>query len=258
MTPIVDAPKRWLLPGEIVALAFARSPVVMMNEAHNAHLRSVRTRRSGIDILPTAHAAGCRHLAMEALPRDFAAEANETRSVPDADQGYLSQPEMRDLIDATLRFGWTLLAYEADFALQPPTVAPLSRDEANWRDDQQARNLVQYLETAAGGQLLVWCGNSHLTKRVVGGDGTRAPMGRRFWELSGIEPFAIDQIQSVQFDGGNDERDERRLGVLWAEAFAHELDACGGTAGFLVEELAECWKMSGVDAVVLSTDNAVS
>jgi hypothetical protein len=195
---------------------------------------------------------------MEALGRDFAAEANETRGVPDAEQGYLSQPELRELIDSALRLGWTLVAYEADFDVRPPAIAPLNREEANWRDDQQARNLVQCLETLTGGQLLVWCGNSHLTKIHMSQDDARAPMGRRFWELSGVEPFAIDQIQSVQFDEEDNERDERRLGVLWARAFAAELDALGGTAGFLVEELAQCWQTSGVDAVVLSTDNDVS
>jgi hypothetical protein len=65
--------KKWRSPEELVELGLARSRVVMMNEHHNGLKRSVRTRVIGKRVLPTAHAAGVRHLAMEALTPKFAA-----------------------------------------------------------------------------------------------------------------------------------------------------------------------------------------
>ncbi len=78
-------------------LAIDRSRLVLINEAHNGNLRSIRTRHVGLRLVIAAHHSGVRHLAMEALP-PFAAEiANRTRQLPDA-PGYLGQPEMRELI----------------------------------------------------------------------------------------------------------------------------------------------------------------
>ena len=73
----------WRSPEEIVEIGFQRSSVVMMNEAHDGDKRCVRTRQIGQRILLVAHASGVRHLAMEALPTNFAEECNSTRRVPD-------------------------------------------------------------------------------------------------------------------------------------------------------------------------------
>ncbi len=102
----------------------------MMNEAHDGLRRCVRTREVGRRVIPAAHRAGVRHLAMEALSSSFADEANRTRVVPRAEtDGYLSQPEMRDLIKAALDCGWTLLPYEADLSKRPRHLERLSRVE---------------------------------------------------------------------------------------------------------------------------------
>jgi hypothetical protein len=57
----------WRTPQELVEEGFRRSRVVMLNEAHDGLTRCVRTRQLGRQILPSAHAMGVRHLAMEAL-----------------------------------------------------------------------------------------------------------------------------------------------------------------------------------------------
>jgi hypothetical protein len=98
-----------MTPSEIVAHGFTASPVVMMNEAHNGMARCARTRRIGREILPAAHDAGCRHLAMEAIPN---AGEGPTLLTSPAGIGYLAQPEMRDFVDAAVRLGWTFVAYE--------------------------------------------------------------------------------------------------------------------------------------------------
>ena len=104
----------WRSPEEIVEIGFQRSQVVMMNEAHSELKRCIRTRQIGKRVLPVAHQAGVRHLAMEVLFPWFAEQCNVARRIPQGDFGYLSQPEMKDVLQAALDLGWTLLPYEAD------------------------------------------------------------------------------------------------------------------------------------------------
>jgi len=118
----------WRTPQQLVQEGFRRGRVVMLNEAHDGLTRCVRTRRVGRQILPSAHAMGARHLAMEALQPGDAEAANTTRRPPDAADGYLAQPDMAELIQAALALGWTLWAYEAD--IDTPRS---SRASAAWR-----------------------------------------------------------------------------------------------------------------------------
>src|SRR5262249_45232305 len=100
---------RWRSPEELVRIGFERARGVMLNEAHDDLLRCVRRRRVGRDVLPVAHAAGVRHLAMEALYRPFAAEANASRTLPDVAEGYLAQEDLRALMASALELEWTLI-----------------------------------------------------------------------------------------------------------------------------------------------------
>lgn len=239
---MLDAPKTWRSPEELVDIGYARSRVVMMNEFHDGLRRSVRTRRIGKRILPTAHAAGVRHLAMEALERGFAEQANESRQVPAAPwPGYLEQQDMREFIAAALELGWNLVPYEAELE---GSTEPGDWDRINKREDQQARNLAAALDRIGGSRLLVWCGNSHLSRY---GSGEWQPMGLRFAEHSGFEAFALDQAQGIGEKGV-----ARRL----TDEFHDELVSRAGTSGFLAEDSSFSW--FGVDAILLSTDNEVS
>ena len=251
----------WYTPEELVERGFHRSRIVMMNEAHSGMMRCPRTRVIGQRILPTAHQLGVRYLAMEALhPPSVVEESNRTRQLADNDQtrnGYLQQPEMRAFIQAALDLGWTLVAYEADLSLRPKGDL-LSDEVTNWREETQARNLVaglQHLPPHA--RLLVWCGNGHLTKEIVHADRQTSepnwvPMGYWFRHLSGLDPFVIDQTITVRFPG------ESASHLRWEQEWQAQLEAMGGTAGFLTQEappsLAHLAHMS-VDAFLLSIHN---
>ncbi len=195
----------WLNPQDIVDHAFQNARIVMMNEAHNGQKRNIRTRVIGQLILSKAHAHGVRHLAMEALTVEFAEKANANRRLPEvpSNRGYLHQPEMRQFMQAALDLGWQLIAYEADTKARPKF--DNSMDKSNWREEQQAKNLCRALDSLpADTKLLIWCGNSHLEKAPgETPNGTLKPMGYQFWQLSGIEPFIIDQTVSVDFLGNN-------------------------------------------------------
>ncbi len=229
----------------------------MMNEAHAGELRCVRTRVIGQRILPTAYKMGARYLAMEALWPEITEEANRTRRLGEvSDGGYLSQPEMRSFIQTALDMGWTLVAYEADFSLQPPGLPRWA--QINWREEIQARNLIAYLHSVPGDtKLLVWCGNSHHTKMIIPkrpddpGDGEWISMGYQFKTLSSIDPFVIDQIRTVRFP------DLTRRGMQeWLNEVTPQLSSFSGTAGFLAEEAPACFHTSSAeDAYIISLEN---
>jgi hypothetical protein len=243
----------WRTPQELVQEGFRRSRVVMLNEAHHGLTRCVRTRQLGRQALPSAHAMGARHLAMEALQPGDAEAANTTRRPPEAAGGYLAQPDMRALIQAALDLGWTLWPYEADIDHAPATLVDRGLGSlafTNWREAEQARNLAAVLAgLPASDRLLVWCGNSHASK-AASPDWT--PMGHHFAALVAEEAFVIDQAVTVAFAGR-----EQQQAALVAE-LAPILDRYGGTAGLLREDAGPlaCWP--GVDALIVSTDNAMT
>jgi hypothetical protein len=241
----VAAPARWRTPEELVEIGLTRSPVLMANEAHNGLRRSVRTREIGIRIVAAANDLGARHLALEAMVRELAVVANETRTLPPwPGHGYLSQPDMRALVGAALDRGWTLHAYEAELDHRLD-LDPRSMEATNWREDEQALNLARIVERLpAGEKLVVWCGNSHLSKLSMHG---WTPMGVRFRERTGIDHFALDQTRYVVF-----ERTRPAGGAPWIEADGAELDLHGGAAGFLTEEAPPGWSRSGEDAYLLA------
>ncbi len=236
----------WLSPDAIVERGFARSRVVMMNEGHNGLVRCPRTRRVGKAILPTAHAAGCRYLALEAL---WNRRPGATFVSAHDGSGYLEQPEMRELVDAALALGWKLVAYECNPDHVPPGMLdnPMTTEFANWRERRQAENLaaaVAHLDA----KLLVWCGNSHHLK-ISRSDWV--PMGVHFVELVG-DAFCIDQLATVSL------APEHRPFRTVTPELAAMLDAFGGTAGFVCDAPPAGYTApEGWDAMVLSTDNAV-
>lgn len=242
-------------PAQLVGIGFTRSRVVIVNECHDGPRRCARTRRVGLALLPAAHAAGARHLAMEALDPEFARRANRERALPPA-EGYLGQPELRELMAAALGLGWDLLDYEADFERRPRRDGEEETlDEANWRDAQEAGNINRFLESSIPGtKLLIWCGASHQRKTPerwhAGGDWIR--LGQRLVER-GLEPFVLDQSVTVEYQPGRSPRGEE------LPALRAELEALGGTGGWLREEdPSPAWRAdASADAFVLSLDNAL-
>jgi hypothetical protein len=242
---------RWRSIEELIQLAFSGAQVVMANEAHSGLARCVRTREAGVRMVQAAHEAGVRRLAMEALPRPAAGLPGPIRAIPVTAGGYLAQPDMRCLITTALELGWTLWAYEAAIPRDADPVELLSLEFTNRREREQAHNLCQILAEAPADPLLVWSGNSHAVKEA-GGDWV--PMGYHFTALSGTDPFVIDQTITVDFTGRSRPWIDELLATL-----GPTLAAFGGTAGILRGDAPpqlSCWR--GVDAVVVSTDNALS
>jgi hypothetical protein len=221
-------------------VGFSSSTVVMVNEAHNMLTRCPRTREVGRRLLPVAHEHGCRTLAMEALVPGFAQAANLTRDLPSPGfESYLSQPDLRALMADALSLGWSLANYEhirvltaADIEKATVRAAELgqpgmhfdSPENVATREDRQAQKLVEVMKRADGAPVLVWAGWRHIRKRAEMMAGC-ATMATRFIELSGIEPFSIDQTWTFS-----------PTGAAEAAAIEEALTSFGGTAGYLLDE----------------------
>lgn len=254
----------WRPVEDLIGWGFAHAPVVMANEAHNGLARCIRTRDVGVRMVRAAHEAGVRRLAMEALPWPAQDTPGPILTVPPVPGGYLAQPDMRRLITAALDLGWSLWAYEPQIEATATTDPAdlLILDFANWRDREQARNLCRVLAAAPAEPLLVWAGGDHARKQPVSwSHGASAEPGREwitmgchFRAMSGIDPFVIDQNVSVAFWGQSPPWLPRLLITLEETLAAH-----GGTAGILRDQApAPLNGRTGVDAVVVSTDNTLT
>ena len=241
----------WCSVEELTRRGFERARVVMANEAHNGMKRCTRTRDVGVRIVRAAHQAGVRRLAMEALPAPGADPPGPIWTMPPATDGYLAQPDMRRLILTALELGWSLWAYEIRIEGKPDPAQLLSKEFTNRREIEQARNLCRVLDAATGAPLLVWCGNGHATKEVIG---DWAPMGWQFRDLSGADPFVIDQTLTVAFD----ERPQPWVPELLAD-LGETIAAHGGTAGILRDQAPPPLSdYVGVDGVIISTKNTLT
>ena len=197
----------------------------MVNEAHDGLKRCKRTRNIGIRMVAPAHSSGVRHLAMEALTLDFAAAANRDQCLgPGSD--YLAQPDLRELMNAALEHGWSLIAYEATDLADDPLLLSTQND----REAQQARNLAAALgRVPSGDKLMVWCGWSHHYRGSARTpEGMLELMGSRFRRAAHVTPFCVDQCLAVRLNVPDDWeprclRRHRRV-----------LEQFGGTAGYLV------------------------
>jgi hypothetical protein len=251
----------WRSPEELIEHGLGRSRLVLMNEAHHRLTRCVRTREVGRALLPVAHGLGVRHLAMEALWPAAAEQANTKRALDDDLPGYLAQPDMRALVTAALDLGWTLHAYEADFASRPDFDHQETQVAINWREDQQARNLGAVVASLAPSErLLAWCGGGHLLRRpyeVSSGEEAEVPrvwvpMGSLVAGYCGHEPFAIDQTITVAYAGCD---------PPWLGRYVDALRSRDGTAGFLAADLPQdvvrAFPGQLADAYLLSLDNAL-
>jgi hypothetical protein len=104
---------------------------------------------------------------------------------------------------------------------------------------------------APGEPLLVWYGGGHAAKVPTG---EWVTMGCHFAAMSGVEAFVIDQTVTIEWKG----RPQPGIPEVLA-ALSDILAAHGGTAGILREQAPPPLDAhTGVDAVVVSTDNVLT
>ncbi len=250
----------WRDPQDLVEIGLARTRILLMNEARDGSRRCIRNRETARQVLPTAHAAGVRHLAVEDMPATVADAGNSSRRFAQAAHGVLAQPDMVAFVQTALDLGWTLWTYELDGGRDvPPGELPTTSEgmsHTNQRQRGHAQNLAAVLDIIpAPEKLLVFCIGASAMK-VGSPTGEAATMGWHLTRLVSEEPFVIDQTVTVVNPRKPLPDGEWRAGLV--TRLRPTLESFGGTVGILRTEAADIlatWP--GTDAFVLSTDNSL-
>ncbi|NVO32314.1 hypothetical protein [Hymenobacter lapidiphilus] len=165
-------------------LARARTErIIILNEAHH----NPRHRVFASSLLPGLARLGFRYLAVEAIAEQQDARLNH-RGYPVRETGfYTKEPQFGRLLRIAHARGYQLVAY--DYGAEP---SPDMHASIAAREPAQARNIARLLQTDPQAKILVHCGFSHANEGPDGLGGLPA-MAARLRELTGIDPFTIDQ-----------------------------------------------------------------
>jgi hypothetical protein len=174
---------------EAIASVADKRQVVMINEEHRTPVHRALTLR----LLPLLYARGFRYFAAETL-YESDTELNK-RGYPTMKTGfYTADPVYADVVRTALKLGYKVIPYEharmADCRPTPDN-PELCNDE---RERAQAQNLVdRILKNDPQAKIFVHVGRAHNAR--VRTDQQFAFMGWYFREITGIEPFVIDQVR---------------------------------------------------------------
>lgn len=151
--------------------------VIMINEAHHVPEHRAFTLR----LLYVLREKGFTHFAAETILETDA--GLETRGYPVTTTGtYTSEPVYGDLIRTALRLGYRVVPYES----RP------NGDPTYDRERGQATHLAErILKKDPKAKILVHAGFSHINESgLLAGN---PPMAAQFREITGIDPFTVDQ-----------------------------------------------------------------
>ncbi len=185
-SPVADY--RMLDALDAIESAADRQQVIMINEEHRTSFH----RASTLQLLRRLYAKGFRYFAAETLdPKD--AELQK-RGFPTQNSGfYTADPVYADVIRAALKLGYKIVPYESfDVACRPPDDNPEFCHDR--RERGQAQNLYdRILKNDPQAKIFVHVGRGHNSKAASSEEFNF--MGFYFRQLTGIEPFTIDQLR---------------------------------------------------------------
>jgi hypothetical protein len=165
-----------------------RQQVIMTNEEHLTPFHRALT----LQLLHRLYAKGFRYFAAETLNAEDA--ELQSRGFPTQNSGfYTADPVYADVIRAALKLGYKIVPYESfDVACRPPDDNPeFCHDQ---RERGQAQNLYdRILKNDPKAKILVHVGRSHSAKIAISKEFNF--MGYYFKQITGIEPFTIDQLR---------------------------------------------------------------
>ncbi|QIY92491.1 hypothetical protein [Chryseobacterium gallinarum] len=147
--------------------------IIIINEAH--HNASHRNFVSSL--LKELYERGYRYLGIETLQND---SLNITKFA-DSNSGFYSQePEFGNFIYHALKTGFKLFPYE-------------SEGNGKEREIGQAKNIYDFMQKNKEGKYLIYCGYEHVYEGVH--TSWEKTMAGRLSDLTGLNPFTIDQVQ---------------------------------------------------------------
>lgn len=153
--------------------------LIIINEAHNNSRHRVFTT----SILKGLYKNGYRFLGMEMLLDTII----NTRKFPILDSGtmYIHESQSANLIKEALDIGFTLFRYEYEY-VKGKTMKDREREEAE--------NIAKVMSKNPNAKFLIHCGYDHLNEGIPGIKEWEKAMAGRVHDLTGINPFTIDQI----------------------------------------------------------------
>lgn len=153
--------------------------LIIINEAHNNSRHRVFTT----SLLKGLYKNGYRFLGMEML---WDTIINQ-RKFPILDSGsmYIQESQSANLIKEALNIGFTLFKYEYKGGK-----GKTGKD----REKEQAENIAKVISQNPNAKFLIHCGYDHLNEGVPGIKEWEKAMATRVHDLTGINPFTIDQI----------------------------------------------------------------
>jgi hypothetical protein len=180
-----------------IAEAADKHRIVIVNEEHRTPVHRALTNR----LLSVLYQKGFRYLAVETLRADDA-ELNR-RGYPTQKSGYYTpDPVFGDVIRQAIRIGFKMVAYEAEQRCPKPEEFVACQ---NYREVTQAQNIYdRILKNDPQAKILIHAGRGHASKGKEE-DGF-AFMARHLWDISGIEPFSVDQENYSERKNPVDER----------------------------------------------------
>jgi uncharacterized iron-regulated protein len=153
--------------------------LIIINEAHNNSRHRVFTT----SLLKGLYKNGYHFLGMEMLSDTIINQ----RKFPILDSGtmYVHESQSANLIKEALDIGFTLFNYEYKGAK-----GKTGKD----REIEQAENIAKVMSQNPNAKFLIHCGYDHLNEGIPGIKEWGKAMAARVHDLTGINPFTIDQI----------------------------------------------------------------
>lgn len=149
--------------------------VLIFNEAHY----NPRHRVFVTSMLKELREAGYHFFAAETF--STRAGFKEDSKLPGLNSGYYTmEPQFGNLLREANHLGYTLYPYEQ-----------ASGGNQQERETGQALNLARLLDSIPTAKVIVYCGFSHIGEAPVPNWAT--PMAAKLKELTGIDPYTIDQ-----------------------------------------------------------------
>lgn len=147
--------------------------IIIINEAH--HNASHRT--FAFSLLQGLYDNGYRYLGLETLASD---SVNTTKFAALNSGYYSKEPEFGNFIYNALKIGFKLFPYEAE-------------GNNKQREIGEANNIFDFMQKNKDGKYFIYCGYQHAYEGVH--KSWEKTMAGRLSDLTGINPFTIDQTQ---------------------------------------------------------------
>lgn len=147
--------------------------IIIINEAH--HNASHRTFVSSL--LQGLYDKGYRYLGLETLASE---SVNVTKFAVLSSGYYSKEPEFGNLIYNALKIGFRLFPYEAE-------------GNNKEREIGEAKNIFDFMQKNKEGKYLIYCGYEHAYEGTH--KSWEKTMAGRLSDLTGINPFTVDQTQ---------------------------------------------------------------